>query len=528
MGEKPLHWGIFDGQFLFGSEIKGILTHPAARRELNPNALRQYLALEYVPAPETIFQGIHKLKPAHYMVVENGQVSIKNYWRPQIAPRPMSEGEATERFLELMHRTVKMCMISDVPLGVFLSGGIDSSGVAAIAAQHSSKPLKTFSIGFADPSYDESQYAKMVANHIGADHNVVEFSPNLAFSTMEELLTYIDEPLADASILPTFFLSKMTKRSVTVALSGDGGDELFGGYPTYQAHKMAAAWNAIPQAIRNGIIGPLIDNLPVSHNNLSFDFKAKRFISAAEQPAFVRHLRWMGAIPLHQHRFLLNPDIMRAAHRQAGESDGSAHGGASMDAAEELSMFSHLDYFALASNRDVADAMMRLDLSSYLPEDLLVKSDRASMAASLEVRIPFLSYPMVEFAMALPSSLKVRGSLTKFLPKKALAELLPAKILHRPKKGFGIPVARWINADFRGVVDELLNESFVENQGIFNQQYVSRLLFEHRGGVADRRKELWTLLMFQRWWQKFLSSSHGPLSTRGDSADSGRLVSALS
>jgi asparagine synthase (glutamine-hydrolysing) len=507
MGEKPLHWAIFDGQFVFGSEIKGLLDHPAAKRELNPVALRQYLALEYVPAPETMFQGIHKLKPAHYMIVENGQVSIKNYWRPEIAPSPIGEDEAVERFLHLLHRTVKLTMISDVPLGVFLSGGIDSSGVAAVAAQHSPQPLKTFSIGFADPSYDETQYARMVANHIGADHSVVEFSPHLALSTMEELLNYIDEPLADASILPTFFLSKMTKRNVTVALSGDGGDELFGGYPTYQAHQLAAVWMKLPQFLRHGVLNPLINSLPVSLNNLSFDFKARRFISAAEETPFVRHLRWMGSIPLHQHRYLLHQEIIESAAQISGQNDGDTAYSTELNRPEELRMLSHLDYFANPSNQDVADAMMRLDLSSYLPEDLLVKSDRASMAASLEVRIPFLSYPMVEFALSLPSSLKVRGSLTKYLPKKALAPLLPAKILQRQKKGFGIPVAKWINADFRVMADELLNEGYLVKQGIFNQSYITKLLLEHRGGVADRRKELWTLIMFQRWWQKFLGSN---------------------
>lgn len=503
MGEKPLHWGIFDGQLIFGSEIKGILAHPSARRELNPVALRKYLALEYVPSPETMFQGIHKLKPAHYMVVEDGQISIKNYWRPQIAPQQMSEQEAEERFTALLDRAVRLQMISEVPLGVFLSGGIDSSGIAAFAARHSSKRLQTFSIGFADPSYDESRYAKMVADHIGSQHSVVEFSPNMAYSTMEELWKYIDEPLADASILPTFFLSKMTKRSVTVALSGDGGDELFGGYPTYQAHQLAAIWNMVPSAIRHGIVNPIVKKLPVNLNNLSFDYKAKRFISSAEEPPFVRHLRWMGSIPVSEHRKLLVPELMQVT----SQTDSMF----TTFSADEISMFGGMNQFELPNNPDVADAMMRLDLSSYLPEDLLVKSDRAAMAASLEVRIPFLAYPMVEFALSMPSSLKVRGRTTKYLPKKVFSPMLPEAILKRPKKGFGIPVAKWLNADFRPLVDELLSDEYLLKQGIFNRHYVQQLVLEHSHSVADRRKELWTLLMFQRWWQKFLSPSHEPV-----------------
>jgi asparagine synthase (glutamine-hydrolysing) len=309
--------------------------------------------------------------------------------------------------------------------------------------------------------------------------------------------------MADASILPTYFLSKMTKRTVTVALSGDGGDELFGGYPTYFAHRLADKWNMIPLAVRQKVIEPIVRSLPVSLNNLSFDYKAKRFIAGASEPAFVRHLRWMGSIPLPEHRHLLSADIMRAtAHGEGLEA---------ALAANEISMFSDLDRFALSSNKDVADAIMRLDLGAYLPEDLLVKSDRASMAASLEVRIPFLAYPMVEFALGLPSSLKLRGKTSKYLPKKAFSKLLPQSILQRPKKGFGIPVAKWINADFRPIVDELLDEQYLLRQGIFNPNYVKALVRQHREGIADRRKELWTLLMFQRWWQKFLSPAHEPL-----------------
>ncbi len=508
MGEKPLHWGIFDGQLIFGSEIKGILSHPSAKRELDTLALRKYLALEYVPAPDTIFRGIHKLPPAHFMVVENGSLNIKHYWRPRIQSVPISEDEAEERFISLLEESVRTRLISDVPLGIFLSGGIDSSGITAVAARMASSRLKTFSIGFSDTTYDESQHAKMVADHIGTDHSVVEFSPNMAFSTMEELWNYIDEPLADASILPTFFLSKMTKRSVTVALSGDGGDELFGGYPTYQAHQYAQIWQKIPAFVRRKLINPLIHGLPVSLNNLSLDFKAKRFISAADAEPLTRHLRWMGAIPLSEHHKLLRPEIMDATI-----CDGATPG--SVYSAGEDELFSDLNYFqSPSSNTDAAEAMMRLDLGSYLPEDLLVKSDRASMAASLEVRIPFLAYPLVEFALSLPTSLKLKNGTTKYLPKKAFASMLPENILRRPKKGFGIPVAKWINADFRPIVDELLDETFLERQGIFNAQYVRELVRQHRHGQADRRKELWTLLMFQRWYQAVLVPSP---SVRSDS-----------
>lgn len=487
MGEKPLHYGVFDGKLIFGSELKGLLVHPsaAAHKDLDILALQKYLAMEYVPAPSSIFKGIEKLMPAHYLLVENGQLKTGCYWEPTIAERDWSEKEAEDRLLELLRKSIELRLISDVPLGVFLSGGIDSSAIAALASQLRSEKLKTFSIGFRDSSFDESEHAQLVANHLGTEHNVAWFTPDLAEQTLTELWEYLDEPLADASIVPTFFLSKMTKRQVTVALAGEGGDELFGGYPTYQAHRYASIWTSMPSVFRRSVIEPAIRSLPVSHNNLSFDYKAKRFISAAEQPHIERHFQWMGSIPLKEH-----PRLMKS-------------GLATLTREEEL----YKPHFAIRDNagrQDVVSEIMRLDLNTYLPDDLLVKSDRASMAASLEVRLPFLAYPLVEFALSLPSSLKVRGfKTTKYLLKKAIAPYLPESIIKRPKKGFGIPVAKWLRSDFKPLVDELLSQSYVEKQGLFDYAYVGELLRQHQSGQVDRRKELWTLFMFQWWWRKF-------------------------
>jgi asparagine synthase (glutamine-hydrolysing) len=488
MGEKPLHYGVFDGKLIFGSELKGLLAHPAAdaKRELDLLALQKYLAMEYVSAPSSIFAGIEKLMPAHYLIVERGQLKTGCYWEPEIKEQNWSEKEAEERLMELLRKSIELRLIADVPLGVFLSGGIDSSAIAALASQQRSERLKTFSIGFKDSSFDESEHAQKVADHLGTDHNVAWFTPDLAESTLMELWEYLDEPLADASIVPTFFLSKMTKRNVTVALAGEGGDELFGGYPTYMAHKLSAIWTSVPAIFRRGLLEPAIRSLPVSHNNLSFDYKAKRFISAAEQPALTRHLHWMGSFPLSEH-----PRLMR-------------EGLATLTREEEL----YTPHFAIrdAANKDVVSEAMRLDLNTYLPDDLLVKSDRASMAASLEVRLPFLAYPLVEFALSLPSSLKVKGFKTKYLLKKAVTPHLPESIIKRPKKGFGIPVAKWLRSDFKPLVDEVLSESYIQRQQLFDYAYVSELLQQHMSGAADRRKELWTLFMFQMWWRKFFDA----------------------
>ncbi|HEY9774886.1 MAG TPA: asparagine synthase (glutamine-hydrolyzing) [Planktothrix sp.] len=496
MGEKPLHWAVLQNQLVFASEIKSILLHPQSRRELNLAAFRQYLSLEYVPAPNSMFKGINKLPPAHYMLVENGEITVRKYWEPKVTASTLSQEEAKTRLIELLDRSIKLRLISDVPLGVFLSGGIDSSTVAALASRHVSGRLRTFSIGFADKSFDESEYARMVADKLGTEHEVVTFLPELAFETMQELWGYLDEPMADASIVPTFFLSKMTKRSVTVALSGEGGDELFGGYPTYQAHRLTALYNQLPAGVRRSVVEPLIRSLPVSFNNLSFDYKLKRFIKSAQQPPIRRHLRWMGAIPLAMHGNLLAADALAA---DVGE-----------DACEEQ-LFDNLPERLFGRGQqfstDVIDTIMRLDLTTYLPDDLLVKADRASMAASLETRLPFLAYPLIEFALSLPSSYKVNGMTTKYLLKQAMQPYLPERIIKRPKKGFGIPVAKWLRQDFKPLVDEYFCDSFLQKQGLFNKATVQELLREHNEGRVDHRKELWTLLSFQSWWARYLEPS---------------------
>jgi len=509
LGEKPLHWGVFAGTLVFSSEIKGILSHPKSRRELDSLAMQKYLALEYVPNPQSMFKDISKLPPAHFMLVEKGQVKIDRYWLPDIKSEDMSEDEAAGEIVRLLKKSTELRLISEVPLGVFLSGGIDSSCIAALASQCSKSPIKTFSIGFDDPSFDESVHALAVSKHIGSEHEVVTFSPDLAFETLDELWGILDEPLADASIVPTYFLSKMTRRRVTVALAGEGGDELFGGYPTYYAHKFVPMWTSLPQALRNKLIEPALNGLPVSLNNLSMDFKIKRFISAASEPPVRRHLRWMGSIKLSEHNQLLTqeyrslaagtmeeslfdslPLVYRGDLRNGngnGNNNGKHHG------------------FNRNAILDVVNNIMRLDMTTYLPDDLLVKSDRASMAASLEVRLPFLAYPLVEFALKMPAHMKVRGMTTKYLLKKAVAPYLPDYIMKRPKKGFGIPVGKWIRQEFRPVVDELLSESFIKRQGIFNWVYINNLLSEHMSQRVDRRKELWTILMFQWWWRKFFN-----------------------
>ena len=505
IGEKPLYWGNFDGQFLFGSELKGILAHPAARRRLDPLALRQYLASEYVPAPQSILDGIYKLQPGHFLLVENGAVSTKRYWNlPEASSdlESITDQEAKDELERLLTESIRLRLISEVPLGVFLSGGIDSSIITAIASRLVSHKLQTFSVGFEDPSFDESEHAMTVANHLGCDHHVIPFKPELAEETLNEVWRYLDEPLGDASILPTYQLSKETRKSVTVALSGDGGDELLGGYPTYLAHRMAGTYNLIPSFLRHGLINPVVNSLPVSLNNLSFDYKLKRFTGASDEAPLTRHLRWMGSHPVPTHTDLLSEEILETTSTIGSEAD----------------LFSHLDPKELVIGHksiDIADSIMRLDIRSYLADDLLVKADRATMATSLEARVPFLAYPLIEFAVNLPTRMKYRGKTSKFLLRSLASDYLPEDIIKRPKKGFGIPVAKWLRSDFKHIVEHLLSETYLKNQGIFKPSAVRRMILEHDNMKVDRRKELWTLLMFQQWWDRFLGPNSGELSKAG-------------
>lgn len=496
MGEKPLHYATVDDHLVFCSEIKGILAFPGFKQDIDPFAARQYLALEYVPAPRSMFAGINKLPPASYLLVENGSIKTETYWQIPRQENEMGESEALARLKELLDESIKLRLISDVPLGVFLSGGIDSSLITAMASKHVSHKLQTFSIGFEEASFDESSHAQAVASHLGTRHTMMKFKADAIVQSLSKVWEYLDEPLADASIIPTYLLSKMTKESVTVALSGDAGDELLGGYPTYLAHNLAGYFNLIPAGILHRVINPMVSMLPVSHNNLSFDFKIKRFLGSVDKQAAERHFRWMGSIAPEKHTELFTKQFR---HKLAGNEP---------ETYQKLVDQIDWDYFGHVGRKvegSLIGSIMHLDLLTYLADDLLVKSDRASMAASLEVRVPFLAYPVVEFARQLPPDLKVRGFKTKYLLRKLASQYLPENIVERPKKGFGIPVARWLQSDLKPLVDVLLSRNYVGEQNIFEWNAVSSLLEDHMNKKADRRKELWTLLMFQCWWDKYFA-----------------------
>jgi asparagine synthase (glutamine-hydrolysing) len=486
LGKKPLHYAVFDSKLVFASEIKAILEYPGFKREVDRLSLVKYLAYEFVPAPHSIFSGIKKILPGHYLIIKEDRIEEVRYWDIDFDKvSDLSEAEAVSEFKDLLGLAVKRRLVSDVPLGVFLSGGIDSSSIVALMTSFSSRPVKTFSIGFKDASFDELRYSRRIAALFHTEHKEQVLEARQMLDLIPRITEFLDEPLADASIIPTYLLSRITSEDITVALGGDGADELFAGYPTYQAHRLIRYYRNIPSWIRKIIIENIIRRLPVSFDNISLDFKLKKFISGLSYPDHIRHYIWMGSFSPQETAELIGPQL-NCGFR-------------------ENDIFSELQFYSdrVKGNDPVAEAMY-LDLKLYLQDDILVKVDRASMACSLEVRAPFLDYELVEFVASLPTELKLKGMQSKYLLKKAMRVVLPSDILYRPKKGFGIPVAKWLAGELRPLVFDMLSEERIRKQGFFNPVYVSRLLNEHLAKKKDHRKKIWTLFIFQLWAQRYL------------------------
>jgi len=485
LGIKPLYYAVLPDQIVFASELKALLEHPAIERTLDLTALSRYLAHEYVPAPHSILRAVRKLPAGHWLTYTDGRVKLEPYWDVHFQRGAgIDEAEAVEALRAALDRSVKQHLVSDVPLGVFLSGGIDSSAVAAFAARHFPGRLKTFSIGFEDPSFDETAHARRVARVLDTDHQEEILDPRAALDLVTRLPELLDEPLGDASFLPTYLLSRFTRRSATVALSGDGGDELFAGYPTYQAHRLAGPLELIPPLLRRRLLRPVVERLPVSLDNLSFDFKLKRFVAGLDFAPVDRHAAWLGSFTPAEQKELFTADAL--ARMEAPPSYAAFH-----------EMLSH------APSASGLERMLYLDLKGYLGEGVLTKVDRASMACSLAVRVPLLDHRVVELATSLPMHLKLRRVTTKYVLKRALAGVLPRDILERPKKGFGIPLGRWFRGELAPMLRDVCAPEVIRRAGLFRPEAVGRLLAEHAEGRHDHRKKLYTLLAFQLWASRY-------------------------
>ncbi|MBM4305646.1 MAG: asparagine synthase (glutamine-hydrolyzing) [Deltaproteobacteria bacterium] len=485
LGKKPLYYSLLKGTFLFASELKAIMAYPHFQRKIAPLSLMKYLFYEFVPSPHSIFEDAMKLQAASYLIWKGGEIETNRYWFPFHTKevKHISEEEAEEKLIDLLRLCVNRRLISDVPLGIFLSGGIDSSAIAAFAQQGSSGKIKTFSIGFEDPSFDESRYASLASKFLGTEHHEQMMTPEDLLRIVPQLPDILDEPMADASILPTYLLSQFTREHVTVALGGDGGDELFAGYPTYVAHQLAWPYETF-FSIFHPIATYLGNRLPVSDDNISFDFKVKKFLSGIGYPDGIRNSVWLGSFPFSENEKTVSDEIRHQFNRDRLVEDIAFY--------EAESPFS-----------DRMTRLQYLDLRLYLQEAILVKVDRASMACSLEVRAPFLDYEMVEFMMSLPPHLKLKKFTSKYILKKAMGAFLPKEVVHRPKKGFGVPIAKWVKGPLGELLGNLLSADRIKRGGFLNPEYVAQLLQDHLQSRKDNRKQLWTLLIWQLWADQY-------------------------
>ncbi|HEY6290698.1 MAG TPA: asparagine synthase (glutamine-hydrolyzing) [Terriglobia bacterium] len=492
-GEKPLYYWLGAGTLIFASEIKALFEYPEVPRQPDFEAWTQYLFHGYIPAPRSAFRDIRKLPAAHRMVVQEGEVTVEPYWQLTDHLRPpgrarVSRSEEESLITELRERLRQAAfsrLVSDVPLGVFLSGGVDSSTLVALMSELAPGQVNSFSVSFPDRSFNEQPYATQVARHFRTRHHVLEADAASLRQALDVMVDYLDEPLADPAVLPTFLISRFARAEITVALSGEGSDELFGGYPTYVGARLAEHYLRLPRALRQGLLEPLGRRLPVSPGAVPLGLFLRRFLAQAEKPAAERHLTWFGMFAPEELDRLLRP------------------GWPGLEPEQAVSMLLPRLLENARFESTLAE-MLYLDFRTYLEDNLLVKVDRASMACSLELRTPFLDQRLVEFAAGLPASLKLRHFRLKDILKKAVEPWLPRGIVYRQKRGFSVPIAGWMRRELRPLLDEILNPEKLARQGWFRPAHVRQLLEEHRSGHADHRKPLWTLLCFELWHERWM------------------------
>lgn len=488
LGVKPLYYADTGELLVFGSELKCILTHPAIRRRVDPDTLHHYLSLNYVPAPRTMVEGVHQLRPGELLACDAQGPRTREYWDLRFAPEEgVGEEEWSRRVRDKLDEATRIRLVSDVPFGAFLSGGIDSSAVVAMMAGALDAPVKTFAIDFAEKSFSEAGHAARVAQRYRTEHRVRTASVEVV-GLIDQLIWYADDPLADSSMIPVYLVSKFAREHVTMVLTGDGGDEAFAGYPTYNAHFLRVLYRRIPGPLRRNLVRRLADALPVSHGKVSFDFRAKRFVAGAELDPEESHFWW---------RVILSETAKRALYMPAFAARVAA------PPTSEL----YREHFARSGTDDPLSRMLYADTRFYLPADMLTKVDRMSMANGLEARAPFLDHELMELAARIPSSIKFRGRKPKYILKKAVAPLLPPAILRRRKAGFNVPVAAWLHGALGVYAREVLAAERVSAAGFFRPEAVRRLLDEHSAMRADHSYAIWSLLCFQLWYERFIAPS---------------------
>lgn len=495
VGKKPLYYTLTsNGTLIFGSELKSLLEHPEVTRDISPEALDAYLTFGYVPDPLCILRGINKLPPGHFLTFRDGIVSLSQYWDFRFSTEEDTGDRRAEDYLdelrELLNEAVRIRLISDVPLGAFLSGGIDSSAVVGLMARNSDRPVKTFSIGFNEDSYDELKYARIAAAHFGTEHHEFIVTPDIC-QLVDELAWHFDEPFADPSALPTYMVSKLAREHVTVALSGDGGDELFAGYTRYLVEGQRAPFEKVPRVLRQNLMRSLSQRLPHRAwgrnylHNISLD-GVDRFLDSVS--VFTQLTK--RSLYTSDFRSQLKNDHQAGAHFQSLAKQGQTS--------------------------NPLDMLLYLDSKTYLPGDILTKVDRMSMAVSVEARAPLLDHKLIEFVTRIPASLKLHDGETKYIFKRAIEDFVPFEILHRSKQGFGLPIQQWINEQLREQVRSALTDTRARARGYVEQDYVAQLLAEHERGRRDHSAQLWALFMLELWHRVFIDDSGANVDIRAE------------
>lgn len=482
VGKKPLYYTeTIHGAFVFGSEIKSILEHPDVEREIDLEGLDAYLKLGYVPDPLSIFRNIKRLPPGHTLTYSQGRITLQQYWDFNFEPNEsLDEKSYVEELRALLEDAVRSRLISDVPLGAFLSGGIDSSTVVALMAKSMDQPVKTFSIGFREDSYNELRYARLTAEKYGTDHHEFFVTPDIC-DVADELVWHFDEPFADSSSIPTYVVSKLAREHVTVALSGDGGDELFGGYERYLVERSRRMFGQLPKMLRENVMFPLSHRLP-------HGARGRNLLHNLSLDPVERYLDSVSVFTSMNRELLYSEDLKQKLSVTLPLSERFQH------------------YAQRVSTGDDLDVLLYIDSKTYLPGDILTKVDRMSMATSLETRAPLLDQKLIDFVTRIPAALKIVGKETKHIFKQAIRDLIPDEVMTRPKQGFGIPMSTWINQELRAKIRETLSDSLTRQRGYFDYSYVELLLKEHERGRRDHSKALWALLMLELWHRRFLDS----------------------
>lgn len=487
IGIKPLYYSFQpeNKNLIFASEIKSILKYPGIKKELDNNALDLFLTLEYIPAPFSIFKNINKLPAAHMLIFEKGIIRIKKYWEIKKGELKGNFNELKEQFLSLLNESVKMRMISDVPLGAFLSGGIDSSAITSVMSSISKNRIKTFSIGFEEKSYSELKYSKIVSEKFNTDHYTKNLSPNINELVLS-LSSFFDEPLGDFSNFPTYLVSKAAREKVTVVLSGDGGDEIFGGYEHYIAQKIARFADFPMFRPFHKLLSKTTNLFPPSELKKGFTNRIKRFSEGLSNSYKDRHFRWMLFLSNLQKTKLYSTDFIDSKF---------------LNILPKRQPFEK--YFQHSKEFDGMNQDLYLDVKTYLVDNILVKVDRMSMATSLEARVPLLDHKIVEFAFSIPEDFKLKGYTTKWFFKKSMEGILPDEIIYRQKEGFSIPIKNWLKNELKDLMFEYLSEKRIKETGIFNYNYVKKMIDEHINNRENHSHRLWTLILFNMWRERF-------------------------